>query len=241
MLTKPLLPTNAPATLSTYYDLVAEVEGYFTTAAVAACDAILAHQASQNVRGHLLEIGAWRGRSAILWLVHARTEEVVHLVDVGDHPVLRANLDRAAAALNRSFVFTKANSFLFPDAAFSAANRRGIRLVHIDGDHSGPGIWNDLNVCAGLLQVNGVMVADDFMNPHFPQVTEAVFAFLAQHRHEYALLGCGANKAFIVHTKFFDFWSKFVLNGLREALVSRLAKFDIYEANVNGRLCFGLR
>lgn len=207
------------------------IEGWFTHLAADITDKLLLYQRTIPMSGHLLEIGAWHGLSSILWLAHARPKEQVHIFDLEARDPLIANLNRASKILpnNPTYEIYKVSSHQRPDPEFIAKYYRQFRLIHIDGDHSEAGIYNDMNVCLDLLHTRGLMVIDDFLNPRFPQISEVTFNILRNRSFELALLGSGANKAWIVRTKFFDWW---------RSATNISAKF---EGTVGGRPCWGFR
>jgi SAM-dependent methyltransferase len=52
------------------------------------------------------------------------------------------------------------------------------RIVSIDGGHTVQHAMSDLRVVEDCLKEGGVILLDDFMNPGFPGVTEAVYQYL---------------------------------------------------------------
>lgn len=217
------------------------IEGWFSDQAVAVSDILLEHQSNNKVSGHLFEIGAWHGRSAILWLIHAKKNEHTYIVDFEERGPIRENLDRVAKKVNSSYSLTIANSFRFPDDAFISENRRKMRLIHIDGDHSGPGISNDIKISHRMLHPHGIMIVDDFLNSRFPQITEVCMNYLADNKHDLALIACGQNKGFIVSAKFYDFWFDYLNTSLEEELRKRNQEPKIFKGTFSNLPCFGFR
>lgn len=218
-----------------------DIEGWFTDAASCASDAMLRFQSEIGVQGDLFEIGAWHGKSASLWLVHCRKTETVHIIDFECREPLGQNVNRIAADLGVKVNLTKNTSFRFPDSNFLSQHRRSMRLIHIDGDHSGPGISNDLNVCADMLSLFGVMIVDDFLNPRFPQISEAVFGFLADRRRDFSMFACGANKAFICTAKGYDRWGEFAKARLGEEIRAQIPGLATFDGSCENRPVLGLR
>lgn len=218
-----------------------EVEGWFTDLAIAVSDTMLSHQAQSRVGGGLIEIGAWHGKSAILWMLHASDGEEVVVVDLEVRPELHEAVARVSEDTGCAVRVLKGSSFVVPDAQFQLAHRRRMRLVHIDGDHSAAGIANDLEIAYPLLHTHGVIIVDDFMNPRFPQITEVTMSFISSHPHELALIAVGANKAFIVSAKFFDFWRVLFETELSPAVALSVPSVDIQLGTFLNRPCFGIR
>lgn len=236
-----LVITDSSTPFGGYWDLAGSVEGWFSELAVAMSDIFLTFQSLKSVNGDFLEIGAWHGRSAILWLMHARKNEKTFVVDLEARGPLAMNLERVSNAVDREFVLMKGSSFRIPDSGFQIEYRRKMRLVHIDGDHTAPGVYNDIQIGHGLLHMNGVMIVDDFMNPRFPQITEVVIEYLNQFSHDLSMIACGANKAFIVRTKFYEFWASHFEINLERELGARIEDAAIYFGTAQNKKCFGIR
>lgn len=71
------------------------------------------------------------------------------------------------------------------------------RWIHIDGEHTGHAVANDLTLANDLLSNEGLMCIDDFFNPAYPQISAATHMWLANHPFELELILCGDNKAYL--------------------------------------------
>lgn len=67
-------------------------------------------------------------------------------------------------------------------------------LVHIDGDHSAQGVLYDLDLAYKVLQPSGILVLDDYYNPHYPGVSFAVHDFLGTEPRRFRVVAGGLNK-----------------------------------------------
>ena len=56
-------------------------------------------------------------------------------------------------------------------------HRRSFRWIHIDGEHTGQAVGNDLAIAHELLADDGIICIDDFFNPAYAQVSAASFPF----------------------------------------------------------------
>ncbi|MFN3614733.1 MAG: class I SAM-dependent methyltransferase [Rubrimonas sp.] len=227
--------------LSTYRTLSREVEGWITDTAVAIAVSILDAQARLDITGDMLEIGAWHGKSAMLWMAFSRMSERTVIVDLAGRDPLGQNLQTAAEVMNRKHELMVKSSFRFPDPEWAAQNYRRFRLIHIDGDHSAAGIQNDLEVTLPLLHPFGAIVVDDFLNPRFPQISEVTFDFCNRHRHAVGLLASGGNKGFIVGAKAYDRMHAALGQTLPRIIPLTGAKAEIFEASAQNRPSFGVR
>ncbi len=168
--------------------------GWFSREATALWDSLLTRQDTAGVMGNLLEIGVWKGKSAALSTMHARPDEHCVLVDV-------LPLTEAQAAIGR--IRTENMHYLvMPSSDLTKTNLMGgdartFRWIHIDGEHSGPAVSNDLEIANVLLSDRGVLVLDDFFNPIYPQVTRAALRFLDARPYDLTLFLCGFNKGYI--------------------------------------------
>jgi hypothetical protein len=225
-------------TFSRYVQLREGVEGWFSDLAVAVCDIMLNHQ---TIKGDFFEIGAWHGRSAILWMVHRRRDENVYVVDLEVRDPLKHHLGRVSEELGGQYQLMKGSSYRVPDVTFQNEHSRQMRLVHVDGDHSAAGISNDIQIGHKMLHPHGVMVIDDFMNPRFPQITEVVMEYLHANAHDLTMVASGANKAFLVSSKFYDFWYEYLNTNLQSELDIRVPGSTVYVGTFKNRTCFGVR
>jgi predicted O-methyltransferase YrrM len=225
--------------ISRYMAAVEGVEGWFTPLAIRCSAVFLQAQNDADHTGDMLEIGAWHGKSALLWMAFAKQKERTHIVDIEARPPLVTNLERAKAAFGRDYTLQKQSSFTLARTDMADRMRARLRLIHIDGDHSGAGIWNDIAYCHQLLHPHGVMVIDDFMNDRFPQITEAVYEYLRQNTFDLSMPLVGGNKAFIVKAKFHDYWLDVLRQRLEPALVG--TGHSRYDGTSQNRPCLGVK
>lgn len=229
------------ARLSAYRSLSRGVEGWITDTAVAIAVSVLDAQARLDIGGDMLEIGAWHGKSALLWMAFSRPSERNVIIDLAGRDPLSQTLANASGVLNRTHELIVKSSFKFPDPDWAAQNYRRFRLIHIDGDHSAAGIQNDLEVTFPLLHPFGAIIVDDFLNPRFPQISEVTFDFCNRHRHAVGLIASGGNKGFIVSAKIYDRMLDLMRQTLPPLLALAGAKADLFEATAQNRAAIGIR
>ena len=181
-------------TFAKYQAIKAQMDGYFADQSAALFDIFLQMQQHINARGDMLEIGVYKGRSAAMSTQHLRPEEKFFLIDCSNH------LDDAKRNLQPHLqgrgVFHKQQSALMTPESIGA-KLRSVRWIHIDGGHTGNDVVTDIELCEKLLSDNGVMVLDDFFNPMYPQLTEAVYAYMAANRYKLTMFLIGYNKAYL--------------------------------------------
>jgi hypothetical protein len=193
------LPTGAAdaanvSRLDRYRREFEAIGGSFWDGAIVTWDVLLARQAAQGVKGDLLEIGVLKGKSATLIALHARADETFVLVD----PALRREAIEAIESIRGTGnLFVRDVSQKLGGHEALAGRAASCRWIHIDGEHSGPAVTNDLEIAEAMIGSSGIICLDDFFTPAYPQITAAVFAFLAARRERLQLFLIGYNKGYI--------------------------------------------
>lgn len=166
---------------------------WFWEGASVTWDILLSHQRAAHVQGSLMEIGVLKGRSAAHLALHASSDEAIILVD----PAMRAEALDAVRQAHPD------NNIVLPMVSNAVHRRAEIlpftgacRWIHIDGEHSGPAVLNDLDVAKALLQPRGVICLDDFFTPAYPQITAAALYWLKDNS-DFTMFLTGYQKAYI--------------------------------------------
>src|SRR5882724_7991458 len=105
---------------------------------------------------------------------------------------------------------------------FIVQSTRGFRWIHVDGEHTGQSVINDLEIADHLLSDRGIAVFDDFFSPGYPQVTQAIFQFLATRPGRFALVLCGFNKGYLCRPKAAGEYLQFVRTSLYSNMADRV-------------------
>jgi len=205
---------------------IASTPGYFVMEAAGAWDVILDAQEAGGMAGHLGEIGVYMGKSASMLALHARSGEELVLVDLSFPREARDLLGELAP--RNAAVFLERPSATVAAMPESAARARAFRFIHIDGEHTGEALVNDLRLASQWLGAAGVICLDDFFNPMYPQLTAAVFDYLGHHRHELTLFLCGHNKGYLCRPTA----SHVYLELIRSRLVKELADRGLRQVTV---------
>jgi hypothetical protein len=96
------------------------------------------------------------------------------------------------------------------------------RWVHIDGDHKGATVTNDLELAVKLIQEKGVICVDDFFNFRYPQITAATYKFLFDHDPQFLMFFAGSNKCYICRgASVFAAYDGIIRDSLCKAMDSR--------------------
>jgi hypothetical protein len=183
--------------LSVYRSRFGDTPGFFTNLAIATWDFFLVSQRAMAVAGNFLEIGVYRGRSALLGACHMVRGETCILADV-------CPIEEVAAAIRSlegpDVVVASGKSSMLLSGHSLAQFEGTVRWLHIDGDHAGHSVMNDLRVSERFLNDCGVICVDDFFSWRYPQLTAAVYKFLLDTAPLYRMVLCGAGKCYIVRS-----------------------------------------
>jgi predicted O-methyltransferase YrrM len=215
-----------------------EVEGWTVEGAMVTWDVLLSHQDASGVTGDLLEIGVLNGKSALLMALHAAGNETMLLVD----PALRREaIDLVSDAHPSPNVTLSLRSDEIAELPEIRSRRGQLRWIHVDGEHSGRAVRNDLAIAAGLLAPRGVICLDDFFTEVYPQITAAAFSWLEQHP-ELRLFLVGYHKGYVCRAEAVDEYLRFVRDSLVPGYRRRgFGDFTLYKttdpADMN---CFGV-
>jgi hypothetical protein len=177
-----------------------DFEGFFGDESAALFDIFLSFQKEQNIKGDFLEIGVYKGRSALMSGLHLENNEAFHLID--SYASLLEEVEKKMSLIlgERGKYHPTPSQLLTSDML--GVSKYSLSWMHIDGSHTGRAVWNDLSLCEPLLSEEGILVLDDFFNPAYPQITEATFKFLNQYSYSLSLILTAWNKAYLARPLF---------------------------------------
>ena len=211
-----------PSKLIQFNELENKVSGFFTSQAAVLWDSLLCFQEEHSMLGNMLEIGVFKGRSALMSSLHLREQEKFFLID-GTHFIEEAEESLNPILGDRACYIQKMSYDL--EMEFFKDIRHKCRWIHIDGEHTGRAVINDLEFCEQMLSDNGILILDDFFNPMYPQLTEAAFMFLQHNKFKLSMFLCGWNKAYLARPMFAVNYRNFI----RQNLASELHKRNIHD------------
>jgi len=214
------------------------IEGWFYPGAVALWDSLLTFQRSRDVRGHMLEIGVWHGKSAALLAMHGEPFTRLHLVDnelrVAE---LTRTMEAAPHAAQLEILPIEGDSRRLHVHPMMVECFQEHRWFHIDGEHSARAVSNDLSLANALVSPQGIVVVDDFFSWVYPQVTEAVFRYVRDNPDDFALFLSGYNKAYLARPHFVHEYLRYCAEGLHADMTARGVECTIakttYPAEMN--------
>jgi predicted O-methyltransferase YrrM len=213
------------------------IEGWFKEGAIATWDSLLAHQTALDVRGNLMEIGVAKGKSAALMALRSRAEETCVFIDLA---IRRQAIDVIETIRTENNVWLQDASQNVRTDARIGSRAGTFRWIHVDGEHSGRAVLNDLDIAGRALSPEGVICLDDFMSPAYPQVTMSAFRFLDQ-REEFSLFLNGFNKGYICRRGFAPTYLRFLKERMfRELERRRFTDVTVWKTtDPDDMNCFG--
>jgi len=220
-----------------------DVPGYFAIHDMLVWDALLEFQEREGIRGHMLEIGVLKGRSALFSSLFAGPEDHCWFLDVMMDPEFRRVMD---ARLQKNAHFLEHSSFDVgedPDAHFTGIG--DFRWIHIDGQHTATAVVNDLTIADRLLAPKGLVTLDDFLSPTWPHVAAGVFRFLRESPKRLELVLTAYNKGYLARREAVAYYQRFLRAELFAHFKSRnFDDFTMIESNLldanDGLHCLGV-
>jgi hypothetical protein len=202
-----------------YLQSCANIPGWFFPVSAAIWDTLLSYQAENNIRGNLMEIGVFKGKSAAMAALHSQASETCVLVDPMPLDEVRQRIEYLVPETQCHYLQEMSQYLLrYP---FLTEAARDFRWIHIDGEHSAQAVSNDLSIAETLLSDRGILTLDDFFSPCYPQITLALFRFLEANPGRLALILCGYNKGYLCRPKAAREYLTFIRGSLYLNLVKR--------------------
>ena len=209
-----------------------EVEGWVTDGALSAVTHFSAFQRSRDINGHVCEIGVHHGRYAIALSLLRRLGEKTLAIDVferqdlnvdqsgkGDYNVFSRNVERWLGP-DHDVLAVRSDSLPMTSRMIVEKLGGPVRLFSIDGSHTCAHTLNDLQLAEGAITSGGVVVCDDFLNPAWPGVAEAIVRYLDNSARSTRLapIGYGNNKIYLTTKDMVDEYQSFIASLLRPRL-----------------------
>lgn len=175
--------------MSRYVQEMGSVPGWFLEVDARLFVGVDSLQLARGIRGDLLEIGVYYGKSAILLGYCVRRGEHLMVCDVfeevgglaeesvAEHITYHAHLRQAEFERHyRRFHRELPEIVAAPSTSLDRDQlARRFRLIHIDGGHAYEVVREDILTARRLLGKGGVVVLDDWSQPHCPGVALALW------------------------------------------------------------------
>lgn len=165
------------------------VAGYTSLLDARFFDLLVSVQSGAGIQGSLAEIGVHHGRSFFILAGARQAGEKALAIDVFEDDAInrdgrhsgrgvqfRRNCARLGVALADEEVYVGLSTSL--DAEEIRRRVGPVRFFSVDGGHRYDDVAHDLRLAAAALDPQGVIVADDFMNAQWPEVSLAVVDWL---------------------------------------------------------------
>jgi len=205
------LPARQTATTSIDLKRLATVPGWFSPLDQMLFGWHLAWQTSQGISGDLVELGVYKGKSAILIGAHLQQDETLIVCDLFGRPASEEEIGADASQFYRdrlcrqdfetnylSFIEELPRIVEGPSSTILQHVRPGrVRFVHIDAAHRYSNVRQDIAAAHTMLREDGIVVLDDFRTAHTPGVAAAVWG---------AVLRDGLVPLCVSETKFYGTW-----------------------------------
>jgi hypothetical protein len=181
---------------------VEKVAGWLTKPAAYFTIDILGWQEREKIKGGLLEIGVFCGKYFSLLMRSAlATNAPILGIDTFQYNTKQRVLEELTGVLGKAAA-DKAVLWSLPSVAVSASDIEKeigkCRFISIDGAHDYENVFRDLVLAEQILSIDGLIAADDFLNPLAIGVNQAINAFLFQPR-AIVPVAYTANKLFFAH------------------------------------------
>lgn len=222
-----------------YRQRFAVVKGWFPESSAAVWDCLLTFQRESGIRGDLMEVGVWKGKSAGMLALHCGAEERCLLVDPRPMGAARDVIAREVPGVACKYVEEPSEALWRKPFFYRLA--RSFRWVHLDGEHSLEGVIEDLRIADHLLSARGLVSLDDFFSPAYPQVTEAVYRYLSATPGRFSLMLCGFKKGYLCRPRAAGEYLEFCRHGLNAEMARRgFSKLTIWNTEPTGGHAIGI-
>ncbi len=140
-------------------------------------------QTAMGVRGHIAEIGVFKGRFFIAMALALAEGERAIAIDDFHHPDQYRQFTENLALYRvppNIVVAIASDTLHFDYERFDTSLvDQSVRFFHVDGRHKRANLSNDLLIAARRLHDAGVICVDDMQHPCYPLLGRAVDRFLA--------------------------------------------------------------
>jgi hypothetical protein len=214
---------------------------------------IAARQAEMGVLNPVAEIGVYHGKFFLGLVATKGAPAQNHAIDVFD--LQQFNLDGAGEGDMEQFTQNIVAAGLSPEqvtmlrtdsmalTATDIANLRamtgGFSLFSVDGCHLVEHTLNDIRIAMELTVPAGLIFVDDYTNPDWPGVQEAVATLYLMDRPRFVPLAVLHNKLFLCHLGFHAMWLELIQAAaarLPGARSKRVTRFGYRTLNLEPRM-----
>ena len=185
-------------------------------------------QKTATIQGPVLEIGCYKGKSAILLGKFLGASEELLLVDlfekistenVMDTPLYASLTQRILERNLRLYQVDATVLNIDSQDIMENVSTRNFRLIHVDAGHTYGPVSKDLQSAISMIQDNGIIILDDYRNIIFPGMWLAFANFLLNNNA--SVLFATETKAYLVKTEHLETY-KSLVEEIRESPMFRI-------------------
>ncbi|GGB75574.1 hypothetical protein GCM10010833_33500 [Blastomonas aquatica] len=178
---------------------------------------ILSNQADRSIKGMLVEIGVFYGRSFSLLALHAKASGSVAVgIDLFDIAGQQSYVDNILAKLD---VASSAAIIAQPSESVGAeglvSQYKKARFFHIDGGHERHHLLADLGLAMHVMSDDCVVVFDDFMNAQYPDLSVAIIDSIQEHSESLVPFAITRAKLYTCNPRMKEMYMEALLNSMR--------------------------
>jgi hypothetical protein len=186
--------------------IAACIEGMLSEFSIAAMDSLLAFQTERGIKGDMVELGVFRGKSAAVLAGRLSPDETLHLYDIADY------FDRPALAQTGARLSYNVGSTLaLSKRRFS---KHSIRFCHVDASHMFDPTIHEIALADFMLAPDGILCLDDYTNLNYSQILAATFKYLFTKRTDLTIFLVTNEKAYLCRRRQFPVYADFVLHSM---------------------------
>lgn len=177
------------------------------------------------------EIGTFKGKSACMlaWF----SSKYGNQLTVMDPCLDKKTKEFLLGISNVSFIEDRSEFLAM--SSFQRANLRSIGFCHIDGMHTFSAVQSDIAACESMLSDFGIMCLDDIFTELYPQVTAAMFDYLALAITDLVPFLVGFNKAYLCRSVAFPYYQAYAEKNLVHALREMGHRVSVIKTDSNSR------
>ena len=106
-----------------------------------------------------------------------------------------------------------------------------VRWFHIDGEHTGTAVYRELEFANRIVNLDGIVVIDDFFSPRYPANTTEVVRYLEKNPFHFRLLAVAFNKGYFCRPESLARYMDFAVGGLSDALLGYDCKTTLFKTS----------
>lgn len=196
-----------------HLDEITAIGGWMEPLAMTFFDVINTIQIQNDIHGHIMEIGTYYGKSAAVLGQFLRTDEEFYCCDTfSGYKKVENNFRDSFETFFYNMTGRKAivRQMMSTDLTPELLDNQKFRIWHIDGYHSFEDTLFDLKLGTQMLGERGIIIADDFLNPDWLGVGQAINEFL--RTDDYCLIAQGYNKTILARKVDYQFYYDAIKN-----------------------------